>query len=69
MGRSIRTEKWRYTEWDEGRAGTELYNHEADPGEFKNLATDTRYARQVKELASLLHAGNRPVTSSAQSKK
>ena len=23
MGRSVRTERWRYTEWDEGRAGAE----------------------------------------------
>lgn len=38
MGRSIRTERWRYTEWDEGRTGAELYDHEADPHEFYNLA-------------------------------
>jgi uncharacterized sulfatase len=24
MGRSVRTERWRYTEWDEGRQGVEL---------------------------------------------
>lgn len=39
MGRSIRTEHWRYTEWDEGRAGVELYDHTRDPQEFNNLAT------------------------------
>ncbi|GEO06463.1 iduronate-2-sulfatase [Adhaeribacter aerolatus] len=69
MGRSIRTEKWRYTEWDEGRAGTELYNHEADPGEFTNLAKNNQYAKQVKELSGLLRAGNKPAVSTVQSKK
>jgi uncharacterized sulfatase len=38
MGRSVRTERWRYTEWNGGSEGVELYDHEADPGEFKNLA-------------------------------
>ncbi|MEA2735517.1 MAG: iduronate 2-sulfatase, partial [Humisphaera sp.] len=37
-GRSVRTERFRYTEWDEGRQGVELYDHENDPGEHKNLA-------------------------------
>lgn len=40
MGRSIRTADWRYTEWNEGRAGRELYHHPSDPGEFNNLATE-----------------------------
>ncbi|MEQ1841882.1 MAG: iduronate-2-sulfatase, partial [Verrucomicrobiales bacterium] len=40
MGRSLRTERWRYTEWNEGEAGVELYDHAADPMEFENLAID-----------------------------
>ncbi len=40
MGRSIRTERWRYTEWNEGEAGVELYDHDNDPHEFTNLAID-----------------------------
>ncbi|MEO7412456.1 MAG: sulfatase [Opitutaceae bacterium] len=40
MGRSVRTERWRYTEWDNGRAGVELYDHDHDPHEFNNLARD-----------------------------
>lgn len=49
-----RTGRWRYTEWDEGNAGVELYDHENDPGEFKNLAQDASYARVVKEMKDLL---------------
>jgi uncharacterized sulfatase len=54
MGRSVRTEKWRYTEWDEGRKGVELYDHEKDPREYRNLANDPAYARTIGELKRLL---------------
>ncbi len=42
MGRSIRTERWRYTEWNGGDSGAELYDHDNDPHEFTNLAIDPR---------------------------
>jgi len=54
MGRSVRTERWRYTEWDEGRAGVELYDHDNDPQEMKNLAADPKRAAVVNELKALL---------------
>jgi uncharacterized sulfatase len=50
MGYSVRTERWRYTEWDGGRLGVELYDHDADPHEWTNLAKDPRFARQIAEL-------------------
>jgi len=57
MGRSVRTERWRYTEWDEGKRGIELYDHDADPGEFHNLASDAKLAETVKQLKTLLAGG------------
>ncbi len=54
MGRSVRTERWRYTEWDDGRAGAELYDHDADPGEHANLAGDPRHVEAIAGLKALL---------------
>ncbi len=56
-GRSLRTERWRYTEWDGGQRGTELYDHDNDPHEFRNLAADPAHADTVKELKELLKGG------------
>ena len=56
QGRSVRTERWRYTEWDEGREGVELYDHASDPRERVNLAADPRYADTMALLALLLHS-------------
>lgn len=53
-GRSVRTERWRYTEWNGGEAGTELYDEQADPGEITNLANKEAFADVVKELSGLL---------------
>ena len=54
VGRSIRTEKFRYTEWDEGEAGAELYNHDTDPHEYVNLANDPKSAVVRSHLHKLL---------------
>jgi len=55
-GRSLRTERWRYTEWNDGKDGVELYDHQSDPTEMKNLATDPAQAATITELKVLLAA-------------
>jgi uncharacterized sulfatase len=57
LGRSLRTERWRYTEWDGGKRGAELYDHDSDPHEYLNLAADPGHAGTVKELKELLKRG------------
>jgi iduronate 2-sulfatase len=53
-GRSVRTERYRYTEWQNGTAGRELYDHTSDPMERVNLADDPRYAETISLLRAML---------------
>lgn len=67
MGCSIRTARYRYTEWGEGRHGVELYDHHADPSEFDNLAfqPDAAAKAVITRLSKLLHkksSGKTPQT-------
>src|SRR5262249_8885460 len=59
-GYSVRTERWRYTEWDDGKQGAQLYDHDADPHEYHNLANDPKSAKVVQEMKALV-ARNWPV--------
>ena len=54
MGYTIRTEKWRYTEWDNGAKGTELYDEENDPQELKNLANAPEFKESAEKMKALL---------------
>jgi uncharacterized sulfatase len=54
MGYSVRTERWRYTEWDGGKAGVELYDHIEDPREWHNIAKEPRYAKAVSDMRKLI---------------
>ena len=54
FGYSLRTERWRYTEWDEGAQGRELYDHDADPLEITNLAAKPEHAATVADLSRKL---------------
>ncbi|SNR78044.1 Arylsulfatase A [Lutibacter agarilyticus] len=66
MGYSIRTNRYRYTEWhdegyrsytpyEEGRIiGRELYDYQVDPLETRNLVDDSDYASEAKKLKAQL---------------
>ncbi|HEY8561949.1 MAG TPA: sulfatase [Pyrinomonadaceae bacterium] len=54
LGKSVRTARWHYVEWDEGKSGAMLYEHPKDALELKNLAGDPRYAAVVAEMKGLL---------------
>jgi len=56
FGYSLRTPRWRYTEWDEGRKGRELYDHTTDPKELTNLAGSPAHAETVRQLSVQLQA-------------
>ena len=59
MGRSVRTERYRYTEWDDGKRGAQLFDYEADPQELRNLAADAGSAEVVRRLKPLLPAAKK----------
>jgi arylsulfatase A-like enzyme len=54
FGASVRTERWHYVEWDEGRAGSMLLDTVNDPLELKNLSSDSTRASTVRTMKGLL---------------
>ena len=63
MGYAVRTERYRYIEWQEWETNRviarELYDHESDPDETRNIAMDSGQARNVIGLAGILSAGRK----------
>jgi uncharacterized sulfatase len=55
-GHSVRTEHYRYTEWDNGRQGRQLYDYQKDPRETTNLADDAQYASVAAKMQALVRA-------------
>jgi arylsulfatase A-like enzyme len=61
-GRSIRTDRYRFTRWTPTAkpseiAGLELYDHQSDPGENVNIAGRPENAQLVQQLSAQLDAG------------
>jgi len=54
LGKSVRSERYRYTEWNGGKDGAELYDYENDPGELRNLAGEAAASEIVAKLKGLL---------------
>ena len=55
---SVRTEDWRYIRYIDG--SEELYDHRADPEEWRNLASDPAHAAVKAELAAHIPADPAP---------
>jgi len=54
-GYSIRTADYRYTLWNNGDQGEQLYEMRNDPGELHNLARDPAYADVIQGLRKRLN--------------
>ena len=55
---SVRDERWRYIRYIDG--SEELYDHETDPEEWRNLADDPAFQRVKERLAGALPANPAP---------
>jgi iduronate 2-sulfatase len=64
MGYSIRTPRYRYTEWRQAGNGKpaarELYDHDTDPAESVNLIDDPKLQNEIVHLSQLLERTIRP---------
>jgi arylsulfatase A-like enzyme len=63
---AVRTERWRYIRYANG--DEELYDHDADPREWTNLAKDVQFAEVKAGLAKHLPAKNAPDAPRAKKK-
>lgn len=52
-GYSVRTERYRYMQWDEGKKGEQLYDYQTDPGELHNLAAEPAHAETLAKMRAL----------------
>ncbi|MBM83316.1 MAG: iduronate-2-sulfatase [Planctomycetaceae bacterium] len=61
MGYAVRTQRFRYVEWREWKSkmvvARELYDHDSDPHETRNVAADPQRASTTQKLAGILADG------------
>jgi iduronate 2-sulfatase len=54
FGYSLRTPRWRFTQWNEGELGVELYDHQHDVHELTNLAERDEHRQTIQQLSEQL---------------
>jgi iduronate 2-sulfatase len=59
MGYTMKTDKYRYTEWLQNNTvlERELYDHQDDPREMKNIAHEAKHKQLITELSQMLQKG------------
>ena len=65
MGYAVRTSRYRYVEWQDWESkqvvARELYDHDSDPHEARNVVADSKHAETVQKLSEMLDGGWRSV--------
>lgn len=63
QGYSIRTAQYRFTSWNGGKAGEQLFDLTADPDETTNLAAEPKHEKLIAQLRSRVqeYAKNEPL--------
>ena len=56
LGHTIRTGRYRYTEWGGGKHGVELYDYKTDPDEYTNFAKRGSAKKVLKRMQRLMQA-------------
>jgi uncharacterized sulfatase len=52
FGQSVRTARWRFTQWSDG--ASELYDHDTDPEETRDLSGEATHASTLAEMKARL---------------
>jgi iduronate 2-sulfatase len=52
FGQSVRTARWRFTQWSDG--AMELYDHDSDPEETRNLSSEAARGTTIAEMKAHL---------------
>lgn len=61
MGYTVRTHRYRYVQWQDWESkkivARELYDHDSDPHEARNVAAQAKHSDAIPELAGMLERG------------